>query len=117
MAATTMKTISTSELERRLRDDVGLHLWNVLNDEWFKGELIPGSRRVPLAGLGDSVRRSTLLAGASVVVYCAGPTCPASREAAGRLAELGYTNVEAFEGGLEEWKRAGHGVVTAGSER
>ena len=76
MSATTITTISTDELAQRFTDDVGVHVWNVLTDEWFKGELIPGSRRVPGDRLGDAVRRSTLAKDASIVVYCAGPDVP-----------------------------------------
>ena len=107
-------TISTTELAQRVREDVGLHVWNVLTDEYFKGEMIPGSRRVPLDRLGESVRRSTLAKDAAVVVYCAGPSCPYSRNAAEKLAAFGYTHVTAYEGGLEEWKAAGFGVVGTG---
>jgi rhodanese-related sulfurtransferase len=111
----TITTIDRAELARRLREDVGVHVWNVLNDEWFKNELIPGSRRVPLAGLRDAVAQSSLPKDARVVVYCAGPTCPSSREAAEQLSTLGYANVAAFEGGLEEWKAGGGGVVGTGT--
>jgi rhodanese-related sulfurtransferase len=33
--------------------------------------------------------------------------------AAEKLQTLGYTNVRAYEGGIEEWKRAGHTVEVA----
>jgi rhodanese-related sulfurtransferase len=111
----TITTIDRRELERSLREDVGVHVWNVLDDEWFKDELIPGSRRVPLAGLRQAVEQSSLPKDARVVVYCAGPTCPSSREAAAELSALGYSNVAAFEGGLDEWKNSGHGVVGTGA--
>jgi rhodanese-related sulfurtransferase len=114
MSTATITTISTEELRSRFAHDVGLHLWNVLTDEYFKGELIPGSRRVPTDRLGEALRRSTLASDARIVVYCAGPTCPASRQAAEKLAAFGYTHVEAYEGGLEAWKQAGHGVVGTG---
>jgi rhodanese-related sulfurtransferase len=115
MSATTIATISTTELAQRVRDDVGLHVWNVLTDEWFKDELIPGSRRVPGDRIGEAVRRSTLAKDASIVVYCAGPHCPASRQAAEKLLAFGYTGVVAYEGGLEHWKQAGFGVVGTGA--
>jgi rhodanese-related sulfurtransferase len=115
MSTATIATISTEELRSRFTQDVGLHLWNVLTDDYFKGELIPGSRRVPVDRLGETVRRSTLAKDARIVVYCAGPTCPSSRQAAEKLAAFGYTHVEAYEGGLEEWKQAGHGVVGTGA--
>lgn len=108
-------TITTTELTQRLADDVGLHVWNVLTDEYFTNELIPGSRRVPVDHLGDALRRSTLAKDASIVVYCAGPHCPSSRHAAEKLAVLGYVNARAYEGGLEAWKAAGYGVVGTGA--
>jgi rhodanese-related sulfurtransferase len=115
MSATAVATISTAALVQRLRDDVGLHVWNVLTDDYFQGELIPGSRRVPVDHLGEAVRRSTLAKDASIVVYCAGVSCPSSRQAAEKLAAFGYTRVEAYEGGLEAWKQAGYGVVGTGA--
>ena len=45
---TEVKTISTEKLQQRLEQDNSLHLWNVLTDGYFTGEMIPGSRRVPL---------------------------------------------------------------------
>ena len=115
IATATVTTISTDELIQRVRDDVGLHVWNVLTDDYFKGELIPGSRRVPVDRLGEALRRSSLATDAAIVVYCAGPSCPQSRQAAEKLAAFGYTRVDAYEGGLEEWKQAGFGVVGTGS--
>jgi rhodanese-related sulfurtransferase len=115
MSATTIATLSTTEFAQRVRDDVGVHVWNVLTDAWFKGELIPGSRRVPGDRLGEVVRRSTLARNASVIVYCQGPQCPASREAAEKLQALGYSGVLVYEGGLDEWKQAGFGVVGTGA--
>jgi rhodanese-related sulfurtransferase len=116
MATSTVKTITTSDLEQRIGEDVGTHVWNVLTDQWFNGELIPGSRRVPLDQLEESVRRSSLARDTPIVVYCAGSHCPSSREAAEKLGELGYSNVEAFEGGLADWKTAGHDVIGAAPE-
>ena len=48
-----------------------------------------------------------------IVVYCGGSKCPLSRNPAEKLVKLGYDNVRAYEGGLEEWKTAGLTVETA----
>ena len=103
-------TITIDELARGLRDGSIGELWNALTDEYFTGEMIPGSRRVPVDRVGREVRESGLAKDAPIVVYCSGPTCPNSRQAAEKLIALGYTQVRFFEGGLEEWKRAGRGV-------
>jgi rhodanese-related sulfurtransferase len=111
-----IKTIASEELIKAMDNDVNLHVWNVLNDDYFKGELIPGSRRVPVAELKDKLAASSLPMDAPVVVYCAGTHCPSSREAAEAMTSLGYTNVRAFEGGLQDWKERGHGVVNTEAE-
>jgi rhodanese-related sulfurtransferase len=111
---TVVKTISTTELDARLRENGGLEFWNVLTDEYFGGELIPGSRRVPLDRVGREAGEANLPMDAEVVVYCAGPHCPQSGYAAEKLRTLGYTNVRAYEGGLEEWKGLGREVERAG---
>ena len=47
-----LKTISTQEVRQLLDSKRPFQFWNVLTDEWFKGENIAGSRRVPLDKVG-----------------------------------------------------------------
>lgn len=105
-----VKTLSTEELQQRLQQGNSFQFWNVLTDENFKGEMIPGSRRVPLDRVGREVSQGQTPKDAEIVVYCGGPKCPQSLQAAQKLTELGYTNVRAYEGGLEEWKHAGQKI-------
>jgi len=105
-----VKTISTEELQQRLEHGKSLHLWNVLTDGYFKGEMIPGSHRVPLDTIGREVSEAKAPKGEEIIVYCGGPKCPQSRQAAQKLMDRGYTNVKAYEGGLEEWKNAGNKI-------
>ena len=102
-----INTISLDDLLQLLDSGTTVEFWNVLTDEYFSGELIPGSRRVPLDQVGREVTSSRLDKDATIVVYCGGPRCPQSGMAAEKLATLGYTNVRSFEGGLEEWQSAG----------
>ena len=106
-----VQTITTEGLQRKLDQGGDFHFWNVLTDEYFHGELIPGSHRVPLDRLGQTVSQTQLSKDVEIITYCGGPKCPQSMLAAQKLIELGYTNVKAYEGGLEEWKAAGHEVV------
>jgi rhodanese-related sulfurtransferase len=103
---TDVRTITTNELRQRLDQGGPLELWNVLTDKFFTGEMIPGSKRMPLDAIEqnhDGVPKD-----AEVITYCGGPQCPQSKQAAQKLAGLGFTNVWAFEEGLEGWKTAGH---------
>jgi rhodanese-related sulfurtransferase len=110
--ALAVKTISTQEVRQFLDDRCPVQFWNVLTDEWFKGENISGSRRVPLDKIGSEVRGTNLPRNTEIVVYCGGPECPMSRMAAEKLVKLGFENVRAYEGGLEEWKGAGLSIET-----
>jgi rhodanese-related sulfurtransferase len=104
------RTISTDELRQRLDHGHISHLWNVLTSQYFTGEVIPGSTRMPLDTIGQAT--TSVPKGAEIITYCGGPKCPQSSQAAQRLRELGYTNVRAYEEGLEGWKAAGYSVET-----
>lgn len=65
---------------------------------------------MPLDKVGSEVRTTNLPKDAEIVVYCGGLKCPQSRMAAEKLGKLGYENVRAYEGGLEEWKGASFAV-------
>jgi rhodanese-related sulfurtransferase len=104
------RTISTDELRQRLDHGHIAHLWNVLTSQYFTGDIIPGSTRMPLDTIGHAT--ASVPKDAEIITYCGGPKCPQSGQAAQRLRELGYTNVRAYEEGLEGWKAAGHAVET-----
>ncbi|HEY6826187.1 MAG TPA: rhodanese-like domain-containing protein [Gemmatimonadaceae bacterium] len=105
-----VRTITTEELAAALRGAGVDQFWNVLTADYFGGELIPGSRWVPVDTVGREVNTSQLDKDSRIVVYCSGLSCPMSRDAAGKLATLGFTNVLLFEGGLEAWTQSGRGV-------
>lgn len=107
------ETITTAELQRRREQGEIPNFWNVLTDDYFTGELIPGSRRVPLDEVGREARALGLDPDAEIVVYCSGHDCPQSAAAAEKLTELGFRNVREYGGGLGDWKEAGLPVETA----
>ena len=104
-----VRVLSTAELQQGIDRDGGLHVLNVQTDQFFAGELIPGSRRIPLDGIEQGVKE--LPKDAEIVTYCAGPACSQSTQAAQKLTDLGYTNVRAYTDGLEGWKAAGRETV------
>ncbi|HVE11801.1 MAG TPA: rhodanese-like domain-containing protein, partial [Elusimicrobiota bacterium] len=77
---------------------------NVLAPESYKLGFIKGSKRIPLAELEERV--GELDKSKEVVTYCANAGCDASRKAAELLAGEGF-KVSAYEGGIEEWTKAG----------
>ena len=109
--ATTFKVISKDELKTKLDRKERFILWNTLGKEYYRADAnIPGSKWIPV----DKVAEEAKNIGdknEAIVTYCGGPKCPSSKQAAEKLVSLGFTNVSAFEGGLQEWSEAGLPLV------
>lgn len=107
-----MRTITAKELHDLRTEHEDLVLVNVLSEDSFETEHIPGSTNIPETR-DDFVTAVRDLAGSKdrpVVVYCASKDCTASPSAAKKLHDAGFTDVMDFEGGLAEWKLAGNTV-------
>jgi len=107
-----MKIVSASDVKRLMVGN-GTKVVNVLPSESFAARHIPGSHNIPLETPDFEGRVERVAGGRSgpVVVYCAGRTCDASRKAAQRLEDAGFTDVLEFEGGMQEWAGAGFEVA------
>ena len=105
---TDVRTITSDDLQQRLNHGGNLEFWNVQTDKWFNGEMIPGSRRMPL----DTIEHDTvgIPKNAEIIAVCGGPQCPQSTQAAQKLGELGYTNVRTSRTVSQGWKAAGHAI-------
>jgi len=114
--------MQTTERKFKIIDRAGLkamigrgdrfHLWNVLGREYYKPESnIPGSKWVPVDEVASKVKEFNVGKDDLVVTYCGGFQCPASKQAAEKLVSLGFTNVQAYEGGLQDWAEGGLPLV------
>jgi polyisoprenoid-binding protein YceI/rhodanese-related sulfurtransferase len=85
-------------------------LLDVLPKEAFEEQHLPGARNACVYEVTflQSVQEMVPDLGEAIVVYCSGPDCLASKDAAERLAAAGYTGVHRFPGGRAEWQAAGH---------
>lgn len=107
-----MKTISTRELQDLQRNKEGAALVNVLSQADFRKGSIPGSGNAPVDSpsfLKDVEGQTSGDKQKRVVVYCAGPKCDASERAGTQLTEAGYSNVQVYRGGMEEWNSSQSG--------
>lgn len=103
-----MKKVSTEELKSMRNRGVQFVLINVLPAKNFEETRIPGARSIPLedANFLSRVEQAAGDKAHTVVVYCAGEQCPASRQAAEKLDRAGFTDVLAYEGGAQDWHDA-----------
>ncbi|WP_428245379.1 rhodanese-like domain-containing protein [Ferrovibrio sp.] len=107
-----MKTITASELKRRLRSTEEIALLDMREEVDFYRSHLLFAVNIPLSRLeqmiGDLVPRH----GAPIVTCDAGEGLAA--HGAERLAWLGYNNVMVLEGGNPGWEKAG-GILFAGA--
>jgi rhodanese-related sulfurtransferase len=90
----------------------GYALVNVLGEDQFQREHIPGSINIPGEQLDEFERRFDKEK--KIVVYCASPDCSASNQAAKALSESGFEHVYDYEGGMSDWREAGRPVEGVG---
>ncbi|MEK7390330.1 MAG: rhodanese-like domain-containing protein [Elusimicrobiota bacterium] len=116
MTTTSQKyqTIDRASLKAKIDKKEIFQLWNVLNKDNYKPESnIAGSKWVPVDGITEKLASEKIPSKTeTVITYCAGPQCQSSRQAAEKLASMGYTNVFAYEGGVKDWSESGMPVVT-----
>lgn len=102
-----MQTVSKSELQKWINDKQDMLLINVLPQEAFRKQSIPGSVNVPFKDnatfVGDVERYAGSRKDKKIVVYCASTQCDASEQAAQKLTASGFTNVLTFKEGVEGW--------------
>jgi rhodanese-related sulfurtransferase len=102
-----MRVITRNELEQALQSPEPPLLLEALPAQHFEAEHLPGAYNLPLDEVDTLAQALIPRLNTPVVTYCSGLTCPNSKIAAKRLEELGYTDVSAYEGGKEDWLKAG----------
>ena len=95
-----IKQLSPKELDQKK----GMILLDVRTDAEYGQGHIPGAVHVPLADIGDKVKK--LKKDKEVVVYCQSGN--RSIWAIKRLMGMGYTNLINLKGGYNAWKRLHH---------
>jgi rhodanese-related sulfurtransferase len=90
----------------------GFALVNVLGEDQFERERIPGSANIPQGQ--EEVFERRFEKGKEIVVYCASPECEASSKVARELARRGFEHVQDYEGGMSDWRDSGRAVAGTG---
>jgi rhodanese-related sulfurtransferase len=101
------KHINTQQLQQLIEGKPTLVI-DARSQSYYDGKLIPGATWMP----HDTPEAKLIAAIPSkdfpIVVYCAGPGCPASSKLAARLTQLGYTNVYEYTDGITGWAKQGN---------
>ncbi|MDP9291902.1 MAG: rhodanese-like domain-containing protein, partial [Verrucomicrobiota bacterium] len=104
--------VSAATLKQLLDDEPKPVLIDVLPEEYFSVEHLPGAKNACVYNIDflDLVRKAVPNLKHKVVVYGSSAKNLASAVALSKLVEAGWKNVANFKGGLTEWREAGYRV-------
>lgn len=108
----TIPTIGRAEIQALLDRRARLALVEALPPRYYLQGHLPGAVNLPHDQVVPLAPGLLPDKAATIVTYCAGPTCPNSTIAAKALIALGYADVRAYEGGKQDWIEAGLPIET-----
>lgn len=109
-----MNTIDRTELKQHIDHGDHMILVDALPKDSFAKNHLPGAISIPAEDVKSLAPKMLDDKDQLIVTYCASAKCPKSRMAAEALEKLGYTNVMAYEGGIDDWQKAGLPLESAG---
>ena len=104
-----MQTLTTRRLNEMRQGEANFELINVLPQDNFEKQHIPGSKNIPATddAFVQKVEQAVGDKDRDVVVYCANESCDMSPKAAKKLESAGFKSVYDYEGGTKAWREAG----------
>src|SRR5690606_26876141 len=99
-----MNTLQTQDVQKLREQYDDFILLNVLPQDKFNQEHIPGSLNIPLDSPDFLSKVEKAVGGnkqKTIVVYCANQNCDLSPKAAKKLGEAGFTKVYDYEEGMQ----------------
>ncbi|HSW76277.1 MAG TPA: rhodanese-like domain-containing protein [Candidatus Saccharimonadales bacterium] len=107
--------ISAQDLIKKMDQVPDLIIINVLDEQTYADCHIPGSINIPYDHLVEIT--SSWDKSKELVVYCAQFSCPMSKQASVLLADLGFTHIYEYSGGIKDWYKKGFDTLGACTQK
>lgn len=96
-----LQSITQTELQTKIDTSPDLIIINVSDEETFADCHIQGSINVPYDRLIENL--ASWDKDKEIVLYCASNSCPIGKQAFDLLADLGFTHLSEYSGGMKDW--------------
>ena len=108
-------TVTADEILRKLEEGDEFVLVDALAPIVYAHSHLPRAINLPPSAV-DATRVAKRIPdlGTEIVVYCSNPNCDDSVATVQKLEALGYTNVQHYPGGKDEWRERGLPLERAG---
>jgi len=104
--------IKREELQQKLEHPKNSVVLEALSPAEYRRAHLPGALNLPPGQVRTLASELVPRKDLEVIVYCAGPTCHASKKVAEELTAMGYTDVRHYAGGKSDWIEAGLPVTS-----
>jgi rhodanese-related sulfurtransferase len=104
----TKSTISGDQLKSWYDQNKEMIVLDARSEKYFDGTMLPDAQWLPYDSSEEVIAETLPNKEAVIVVYCAGPKCPASGWLYDKLHSMGYTSVYEYHEGLREWMQKGY---------
>lgn len=101
-----MQTINRKSLKQLLDTNQDALVINVLPEEKYEKQHIPGSINIPVKdndSFAQEVEAKATSKDQRIIVYCANTECPLSGQALRKLENAGFSDVADYEEGTKGW--------------
>ncbi|WP_324788371.1 rhodanese-like domain-containing protein [Streptomyces sp. H51] len=100
-----VQNLTRDEVKQKI--GAGATVLEALPEQYWEEAHLPGAHCLPLDRVDALAPELVPDKLSEVIVYCTGPACPNSGQAANRLIQLGYQQVYTYKDGKEDWIGAG----------
>jgi rhodanese-related sulfurtransferase len=83
------------------------------SEGYFDGNILPGAICLPHYTHKEDIAKKLPQKNGTIVIYCGGLDCPASKLLSLRLSAMGYAQVYDYAEGIPAWMAAGYPVERA----
>jgi rhodanese-related sulfurtransferase len=104
------KTVDTGGLKKLLDSGEQVVVVDARSGKWDDGRRIGNASQLAANASKRAIKKALPDKDAQIVAYCTSPKCPASKQLAERLVEMGYKNVVKYPDGIDGWAAAGNPV-------
>jgi rhodanese-related sulfurtransferase len=102
-----MQRINRDEVKKVVDQHDKVALVDATSEENYAVGHIPGAISIPAGKVKELAPKLLKDKNQKIITYCGSTQCPASTMAAEELEQLGYTNIQEYKEGKEDWKEAG----------
>ncbi len=107
-----VQIVTRSDVENLLAEGRPVVLIDALSQSYYAQQHLPGAINLLESDVNELAAGLLPDKAQTIVTYCSNEACQNSKAVARRLEALGYTDVQTYPAGIQDWVEAGNRTET-----